>query len=629
MTFQCFDGSIWFGYDNFGALDKNGKYLTRYVADSIGVKDYEKSYLLNDGSIFFEKADTSYLYTVDGLIKLPPTPVLPAKIVFRGQDESIWLGTFYGLYKLNGDIWQDFTAEIGTNVYSFLQISPETILYGTEGFGLYRYFRGTFKNFSKMDGLPVSSIYSMTKAGDRTIWMDTDTGLLQLTPDMIPPNTTFNSKPPKVCGTPTPFFEISGKDYRTKDSNLLFSYALSSKNSPETPLLWSEFSQEDQIVLPVMSNGTYTLSARCMNFWTTIDPTPATWTFTVDINPPTTILDFPAQNDTIMQDIAVRGYAFDDSPIKDFKNYSLFYGKQNSQGRVAHWDTLISQQKEIRNDTLALWNTTGLHGAYQLKLIAVDTLGHSSETGVSVYIIDAASDISSRFGGTISDSAKIELYFPPNSFTKDVPVKINRVSDLSVTDNSNNKFSFTGLAYDLLPDNRIPEKTGTLSIYIPAEHSIDIKKQEKLAICRYDTLQKSWNLIGGSLDPKQKKITVPIKKLGRYGLFEVFEHPGLAALSNIDIQPRVFSPQGGGYSTETHISFTIGTSTETTVQIFNMAGRLVRTICEGLLLNTGANSLAWDGRDNLSDFCSSGIYIVTVQAKNFQVSKTVAIINGR
>ena len=111
-----------------------------------------------------------------------------------------------------------------------------------------------------------------------------------------------------------------------------------------------------------------------MDSWGNIDPTPATCAFTVDITPPTVVIDSPARHAILSHCIPVVGSAFDDSPIHDFDYYSLYYAMGDEETELTEWKPIFTDMHdEIRNDTLAVWMAEGLRGTYQIKLFAKDS----------------------------------------------------------------------------------------------------------------------------------------------------------------------------------------------------------------------------------------------------------------
>jgi hypothetical protein len=64
--------------------------------------------------------------------------------------------------------------------------------------------------------------------------------------------------------------------------------------------------------------------------------------------------------------------------------------------------------------------------------------------------------------------------------------------------------------------------------------------------------------------------------------------------------PNPFNPQ-------TTISYTIGAAGPATIEVFDLRGRLVRTLLSGHA-DTGRDTVIWDGRDNQGVRVNSGIY---------------------
>ena len=131
----------------------------------------------------------------------------------------------------------------------------------------------------------------------------------------------------------------------------------------------------------------------------------------------------PACTDTL---VTITGSAWIDrgpvSYLMDFAWYELYYQKPGE----TQWILLKERTPhEVRNDTLAVWNTYGLPaGAYTLKLLVCDNSPDSNtfEVQKSVNLIQ---DYTSQLNPVIKDcgkpfispnpaSEKIELYLPPS-----------------------------------------------------------------------------------------------------------------------------------------------------------------------------------------------------------------------
>jgi len=64
-----------------------------------------------------------------------------------------------------------------------------------------------------------------------------------------------------------------------------------------------------------------------------------------------------------------------------------------------------------------------------------------------------------------------------------------------------------------------------------------------------------------------------------------------------------------------------------TIKIYNAAGRLVRVLKENENMPYGNNVVSWNGKDDWGNFCVSDLYIVTIQAGDKTVTKTVVVLN--
>jgi len=142
----------------------------------------------------------------------------------------------------------------------------------------------------------------------------------------------------------------------------------------------------------------------------------------VDIIPPTTIINYPSNNELICGKIAIIGSAFDNSPIKDFKRYQLDYAEYDSTNldQSVEWKKIHSDNNPLENNNvLAVWDTETVYGYFKLRLSAEDHLGHSSEYVVLVNIVETLDEASNRFGASIeSSNRRIQLYIPQAQLKK-------------------------------------------------------------------------------------------------------------------------------------------------------------------------------------------------------------------
>ena len=92
--------------------------------------------------------------------------------------------------------------------------------------------------------------------------------------------------------------------------------------------------------------------------------------------------------------------------------------------------------------------------------------------------------------------------------------------------------------------------------------------------------------------------------------------PGAAALhQNV---PNPFNPS-------TTIHYELPTDADVTVQVFDVSGRLVRTLVQGHQI-AGSRSVLWDGRDNRGQLATSGVYFVRLRTRDFAQTRKMVLI---
>jgi hypothetical protein len=64
-----------------------------------------------------------------------------------------------------------------------------------------------------------------------------------------------------------------------------------------------------------------------------------------------------------------------------------------------------------------------------------------------------------------------------------------------------------------------------------------------------------------------------------------------------------------------------------TVEVFDVAGRGVRSLARGQRLPAGEHSLVWDGRDGAGSAVPSGVYLVRAQADDDMVVQRLVVIH--
>jgi hypothetical protein len=136
--------------------------------------------------------------------------------------------------------------------------------------------------------------------------------------------------------------------------------------------------------------------------------------------------------------------------------------------------------------------------------------------------------------------------------------------------------------------------------------------------------------LGGQRTPDGASISTTLSQLGGVVVLfgaNVAQGEGFGGVRGLDVQPRVLSPNGGGFDTRAAISFEAGKSGNGAVKVFDRAGRLVREVSENDAFAPGRNVVFWDGRDADGQVVPSGIYVVAVRFDGQTQVASIAVAN--
>jgi hypothetical protein len=95
------------------------------------------------------------------------------------------------------------------------------------------------------------------------------------------------------------------------------------------------------------------------------------------------------------------------------------------------------------------------------------------------------------------------------------------------------------------------------------------------------------------------------------------------------IQPNPFSPDGDGFQDEAVIEYTLPMESNLTIKIYDIKGRLIKTLIEDEPEVSG--EIIWNGRDDGNEIVRVGIYVVWAEASGNSVSqiKTTVVVAKR
>jgi len=259
-----------------------------------------------------------------------------------------------------------------------------------------------------------------------------------------------------------------------------------------------------------------------------------------------------------------------------------------------------------------------------------DIVGNTMGIDYSWFFTTAEVVASGKGGEVATESGNLKLYFSPNALEADQEVSINPLEEAELVIPQDKKS--IDLFFRLGPTDKIISlnKDAVLKINYSSKIGVISFEEERLAVYRRDDNDfSSWIRVGGSVNTMERTVSVPIKKLGVFGVFE--ETAGItgeASITEVQFSPRVFSPNGTTHlPAKTSINFNLGKPMTITIEIFNSTGRLVRRLVDNRTMNPGYNSVFWDGMDGENRLCTSGIYIVKIHGEGKEQIKTVAILN--
>ena len=559
--------------------------------------------------------------------------------ILEDREGNSWFGTRRGVSRYDGEGWTTYDMGDGLVndwVHAILEDREGNLWFGTGSAGpdpslppdggISRYDGETWTTYTIEDGLANDFVNVILEDSEGDLWFGTGGGgVTRYKADRTPPNTYILSGPEGIIGLAQAFFKYRGGDRYSPDADMQYAYATKSNRDRPTEDDWSNFTDFTSLLTDPLPNGSYTFYVRTMDEAGNIDHTPAEKTFTVDLTAPTVLITSPSNDEIIHGEMSIKGSAFDNSDIPDFESYTLEYGSGSDQDNIPEWRSIRDNAvKPVVNDLLGVWDTEGLFGTYVLRLGAIDGFDHRSKYAITVHVVAAAVEVDHSSGGHITDSAsKVDLYIPPNGIPKSTQVTITPVAIEGVAKPSALNLRLIGMAYDIEPSDLILLKPATFTIFLSEDDIQVVPDLGKLAIFTRSSADSSWERVGGTVDEGTRKITVALTRFGSFAVMEdLSEEEGEPSISDVNCQPRVFSPEGGGYDTKTTISFNLGKRSQVTVKLYDVSGRFKRKLVEDRTMNRGSNAVIWDGRDHEGKVVVNGLYVVAVEAGREVETKT-------
>jgi len=235
--------------------------------------------------------------------------------------------------------------------------------------------------------------------------------------------------------------------------------------------------------------------------------------------------------------------------------------------------------------------------------------------------------ISQKGGTVISSDGNVSILFPQNAVSEDVSVSIDMLNaDIELDSNSISSY------YGIDPENTQLNKPIILRIAIPDEYANSSDNSFSPYIGQINSSSGSVLAIGGSII-SVNSIPYIQTQLSAMGMYAAFKSDSSIIVDSIDVekilcQPRIFSPTGSVFEfPHTNILFDLAETDNVTARIFDLSGKIKRTLKPEQTLGPGNNIIIWDGKDSNGDVVASGLYIVTVESSASMLKTTVGVLN--
>jgi ligand-binding sensor domain-containing protein len=566
---SVFDGASWSTERTFGAPADSS--VLSILDDSAG----RLWVVLRGGAACLMDGD--WVYFSQQVLQSRPYPET-TEGVFEDGLGTLWVSTFAGLARFNGDVWR---------VYD-----------------------------SRGDGLASDQVTGFLEDSQGHLWFTSFGGLTEHGPDRVTPQTVLLTAPPSL--TPS------------QDANVVFGAGYGESADIEYSYEWdgsygSAWSPEVSWSRSGIADGSHRLLVRARDWARNTDPTSALLDFEVDATPPNAVLSAPVFGQPVRDVLEVRGSASD----ARFRAYRV-------EARPAggpDWTLPIdSASTSVESGLLALWDTRGVaEGVHDLRLAVTDTLGLVGIALVTVMVdnlapfadVTAPASVSSLTGGDVYTTlGELHLYFAPRAFVEDAVVSLVPAAPPTAQDLPPGAQAL-GPCYDVLWSQPLISKPPVADLAIPEAALAG----PPALLALYAQRGGGWVRLGGTIDRGAGRISAALPGAGRFALVaeaDEVEEPG--AVSELRITPRAFSPAGRFASTTVAISFSLARPSPTTVIVYNRAGRRVRQVADNQPLRAGANVVRWDGCNDEGRMVQDGIYVVTVEALGQVETRTVAVI---
>jgi hypothetical protein len=206
---------------------------------------------------------------------------------------------------------------------------------------------------------------------------------------------------------------------------------------------------------------------------------------------------------------------------------------------------------------------------------------------------------------------KISLNIPPNALKKDTYITIfkglQRIPGVKMAPACLKERKIVGEVYNIGPSGLVLNTSGRLVFRYEGNF-----EPEKLGIYRAEGGR--WVYVGGVVDAKEKVIYCEIERLGVYAVQfgEYHAQPGLPKKFRLrEIMPNPFK-------VATIIRYEVPKPSPVSIKIYDLSGRIVKTLINNEFEKPGYKYVEWKGDDDYGNEVSCGVYFVKMKAREFE-----------
>jgi len=638
------NGRIWFGYRDVSSaitvLDSRGAPPMSFTGGSVP-SGFTRSVSRGSGDTIWARSDDqvgrfdgawrSWVFDRGGRGGSLPVSSLvvdSSGTAFVGGYEVIDFPEWSSVFRFDGSLWTEFhylgSGELPC-VCDGLSLDRDGGVWLAEC--LARYESGSWELQSTSDRETESLRAPLLEDSRGRMWFATNSGkAATYDRDRTAPQTVIFSGPPEL--SPLRNISFSFIAGYAESGAIEFSHRLDDGDwQPWTAVTsWSSSVADGQHVFAVKARD------RSQNG----DPSPATFAFVIDTQPPVPRIDAPASRAVVRDTLIVVGAA------EDPRFVSFAVDMKPAGG--SSWDgvdvlRIGASARPISPGELARYDTRILKdGEYDVRLTVRDELDLVGTALLRIIIDNEAPaadrtspvEVNSNEGGDVyTTQGEVHLYLQPGSLARSAAVTLSLLDPDSMAAALPNALRLVGPAVRIEWGSQ-PTAKSSLIDFAFRELASDPQTRTQARLRRLET-DGTWSLVGGTVDPSLQRLSCPLVPGSTGGVFALVVGDGHDADlpvsgTGLTFAPRAFVRSGPEARDRVAIAFSLPQSGPATVRVFNRAGRLVRLVAQSVEYGAGVNVALWDGRSDEGVAVNDGLYVVTVEAGSVRMIGTLAVL---